>query len=300
MMPSSALKYWCVLAFFTTANMPAFAMVDDIVFPSSGAASIVPVWPEGKMPGAGAAESEKEVTPVRATFHITNVSHPTLLVFPAPGTTKATPAVVICPGGGYGALAIDLEGFKIAKWFNSIGITAAVLKYRVPKNKGGALQDLERAVRLVRANEKAWNIDDTRIGVMGFSAGGNLCARLMAGADPTGNYPPIDPTDGLSSSPNFVALIYPAYMGQNGQVSPDVAVHNAIPPLFIRQADDDKAYIPDTKIYDAALTAAKVPHEFADYPTGGHGFGLGRGAAVAWPDRFHAWLIRVQILPAAS
>ena len=282
-----------LMIFSATLGLPT--LMADVDTTSYGPASVVPVWPEGKMPGKGAAEPEKEATPGKG-LRITNVSNPTLLVFPAPAGKEAAPAVVICPGGGYGLLAIDKEGFAVAKWLNTIGITGVVLKYRVPGNKAGALQDLERAMRLVQANAKAWNVDRARVGVMGFSAGGNLCARLLAGSDPTGTYPPLDATDQLNDRPDFVALIYPAYMGENGQVAPDVAIHGAIPPLFICQADDDVKYIPGTKIYDAALTAANVPHEFADYPTGGHGFGLGHGPTAVWPERFHAWLTKAGIV----
>jgi acetyl esterase/lipase len=212
--------------------------------------------------------------------------------------SSPAPAIVICPGGGYRLLSIDLEGFAVAKWFQAHGVTAVVLKYRVPDNKVGALQDLERAMRLVRANKTAWNVDASRVGVLGFSAGGNLSARLLA--ETASSYAPIDATDRLGCRPDFVALIYPAYMGENNAVAADVALHGAVPPLFIAQADDDTKYMPGTKIYEAALTSSKIPHVFLEFKTSGHGFGLGRGESVAWPENFLAYLEQSKILAAAS
>ena len=135
----------------------------------------VDVWPENKMPGNGAKEPEAE-RPSKDAFHrITNVSKPTLTLFPAPG--KNAPAVIVCPGGGYSYVVIDKEGSEIAAWLNSIGFSAAVLKYRNPDNRAGALQDLQRALRLARSRAGEWNIDPKRLGVIGFSAGGNLSAK---------------------------------------------------------------------------------------------------------------------------
>ena len=164
------------------------------------------VWPVGKMPGVGAVAAEMEApTKGDGVVRLTNVSEPDLTVFRAPSATASTPAVIICPGGGYQILAINKEGTEIAAWLNTLGITGVVLKYRVPNNRDGALQDIQRAVRLVRARQKEWNIDATRVGVMGFSAGGNLCARLSTTCG-TASYPAIDDTDQLDDRPDFVVL----------------------------------------------------------------------------------------------
>ncbi len=259
---------------------------------------VLPVWPAGKMPGAGAAAPESEA-PARGdgVIRVTNVSEPTLTVFRAPAATAPTPAVIICPGGAYQILAMNKEGTEIAAWLNTLGVTGIVLKYRVPKNMEGALQDLQRAVRLVRARQQEWNIDVTRVGVMGFSAGGNLCARLST-THGTASYPPLDDVDRSDDRPAFTVLVYPAYLGAGGRVAQNLKVSGKAPPSFIAQSEDDKSFVAGTKLYVEALTAAKVPHEFALFPTGGHGYGLRcTQDAKAWPDRCAAWLKTIRVLP---
>jgi acetyl esterase/lipase len=255
----------------------------------------MPVWPAGKMPGTGSASPETEA-PAKGdgVVRLTHVSEPVITVYRAPAATTTTPAVIICPGGGYQILAINKEGSEIATWLNTLGITGIVLKYRVPNNREGALQDLQRAVRLVRSRHKEWNIDPTRLGVMGFSAGGHLCARLSTGFG-TSFYPPLDEVDRLDDRPDFTVLVYPAYLGKNGLLADDISISAKVPPSFLTQAEDDKGFIAGTKIYAAALQEAKVPHEFALYQTGGHGYGLRCGKeAKTWPDRCAAWLKNLQ------
>src|SRR3954468_14747006 len=136
----------------------------------------VDVWPAGKMPGKGSERPEGEWTGRKPDgFHrITDVSRPTLAVFPAPRApgAAAAPAMVVCPGGGYSYVVIDKEGSEIAAWLNAAGISAVVLKYRVPGNREGALQDVQRALSLARARADEWNIDPKRLGIIGFSARG--------------------------------------------------------------------------------------------------------------------------------
>jgi len=269
---------------------------------NSGSNNLAPVciqlWPSGKMPGHAATETEHEM-PSRGdgVIRISDVSRPTLTVFRAPANSSKTPAIVICPGGAYQYVVVNKEGSEIAHWLNSLGITAFVLKYRVPNNRDGALQDIERAVRLVRAHEKEWNLDDTKIGVIGFSAGGHLCARLSASFEKPA-FAPVDATDELERQPNFVALVYPAYLGKDGKVAPELPLNPHIPPTFIAQSEDDTNYIWGTKLYAAALTAQSAPHEFNLFQTGGHGYGLQRQKeAQAWPMRFQKWLARINVLP---
>ena len=159
-------------------------------------AATVEVWPEGKMPGKGANAPEAEV-PRNDGFHrITNVSRPTLTLFLAPrkAGAAAAPAMIVCPGGGYGYTVIDKEGTEIAAWLNSAGISALVLKYRTPNNRAGALQDAQRALSLVRERAAEWNIDPQRLGIIGFSAGGNLAAKACAPLEER-SYPASDATD---------------------------------------------------------------------------------------------------------
>jgi len=259
--------------------------------------STLDVWPEGKMPGKGAHEPEAEV-PRNDGFHrITNVSRPTLALYSAvrPSTNSGpAPAMIVCPGGGYGYVVIDKEGSEIAAWLNSNGISALVLKYRNPNNRAGALQDIQRALSLVRAHAAEWNIDPKRVGVMGFSAGGNLAAKASAPLEER-SYPTIDAVDQQSCRPDCAVLVYPAYLDDKaGHVAPDLNLKASIPPTLIVHSEDDKTHVVGSKIYDAALTEAKVAHEFKLYPTGGHGYGLHCDRdAKAWPQDAVAWLSKI-------
>lgn len=259
---------------------------------------VLKVWPAGKMPGVGSAAPEMEAASKGdGVIRVTNVSEPTLTVFPAPSTTFSTPAVIICPGGGYQILAMNKEGTEIAAWLNTLGITGIVLKYRVPNNRLGALQDIQRAVRLVRARREEWKINPTRIGILGFSAGGHLCAHLST-ANSVASYPPIDQIDDMSDRPDFAVMIYPAYLADKGRLASELTISGKTPPSFIAHSEDDRSYIAGSKCYIEALAEAKVPHEFALYPTGGHGYGLHcTKDAKAWPDRCAAWLQTIRVLP---
>ena len=243
------------------------------------------------MPGYGAREPEAE-RPSKDAFHrITNVSRPTVALFPAPKKERPAPAMIVCPGGGYGYVVIDKEGSEIAAWLNAHGISALVLKYRNPNNRAGALQDVQRALSLARARASEWNLDPRRIGVIGFSAGGHLAARASTQFGERA-YPALDAVDQQSCRPDFAVLVYPAYLdGKNGHVTSDLNLKAQIPPTLIVHSEDDKTFAPGSKLYDAALTEAKLPHEFKLYPTGGHGYGLHCMLdARAWPDDAMAWL----------
>lgn len=258
---------------------------------------VFPVWPAGNMPGVATAAPEMEA-PAKGdgVVRLTNVSEPTLTVFRVSSAKVPTPVVIICPGGGYHILAINKEGTEVAAWLNTLGITAIVLKYRVPGNRNGALQDIQRAVRLVRARQKEWNIDTARVGVMGFSAGGHLCARLST-THGTASYPPLDDVDRLDDRPDFAVLVYPAYLDNNGYLAQDLTSSGKVPPSFIAHSEDDKKFIAGSKLFVDALAAAKVTHEFALYPTGGHGYGLHSAKeAKAWPERCAAWLKAIRVL----
>jgi len=245
------------------------------------------------MPGKGAEQPEAEV-PRNDGFHrITNVSRPTLTVFPAPrkAGAAAAPAMIVCPGGGYGYTVIDKEGTEIAAWLNSAGMSALVLKYRTPNNRSGALQDAQRALSLAREHGAEWNVDPQRLGIIGFSAGGNLAAKASAPLEER-SYSAIDPIDRQSCRADFAVLVYPAYLNDKaGHVAPDLNLQAQIPPTLIIHNEDDKTFVTGSKVYHAALTEAKVAHEFKLYPTGGHGYGLHcKGDAKAWPDDTLKWL----------
>jgi acetyl esterase/lipase len=239
--------------------------------------------PESQMPDKG-----DQVT------RIINVGTPTLTVYQAPATIPA-PAMIISPGGGYGGLAYNKEGTEIAAWLNSLGITGIVLKYRVP-GRDGAFQDLQRALRLARLHAKEWNIDSAKLGIIGFSAGGHLSARLSTNYE-SSVYPAIDDADQLICRPDYVVLVYPAYLEVDGKLAPEIKVSTNIPPTLIVHTEDDHAFVQGSKLYHAALDEAKVVNEFQLFPTGGHGYGLRSNKDVkVWPDRCADWLHKLGIL----
>ena len=259
--------------------------------------AVIDVWPAGAMPGK-AADLPEALQPSKgdSVDRITNVSHPTLSLFRAAAVSSAaaaakpTPVLIVCPGGGYGILAFNKEGTDIAAWLAANGITAVVLKYRVPGNRDGAFQDIQRAIRVVRQHAQEWNIDPARVGVIGFSAGGHLSARLST--DPTHvAYPALDAVDALPARPDFAVLVYPAYLEHGGKLPPELPVSQHNPPTIIIHTDDDSSYVPGSRVFHAALDAAGVANEFACYPTGGHGYGMrSTGAVKVWPERVLAWL----------
>lgn len=249
------------------------------------------------MPGKGAKDLEGEVQRNDGFHRITNVSRPTLTLLPAAKKAGgAAPAMIVCPGGGYGYTVIDKEGTEIAAWLNSAGFSALVLKYRTPNNREGALQDVQRALSLARVHAAEWNIDPKRLGVIGFSAGGNLAAKASTRFEER-SYPAIDEVDQQSCRPDFAVLVYPAYLDDKaGHVSPDLNLKVKIPPTLIVHNEDDKTHVVGSKVYHTALDEAKVAHEFKLYPTGGHGYGLHcEKDARAWPEDTLSWLGKIGV-----
>ncbi|HRH95657.1 MAG TPA: alpha/beta hydrolase [Prosthecobacter sp.] len=261
------------------------------------AQTIVDVWPEGRMPGKGAKEPEAEVKRKDGFQRITNVSRPTQTFFPAPAKDgRPTPVMIVCPGGGYGYVVMDKEGSEIAAWLNSNGFSALVLKYRTPNNREGALQDVQRSISLTRENAAAWNIDPKRVGVIGFSAGGNVAAKASTQFEAR-SYPVLDAVDQQSCRPDFAVLVYPAYLDDKaGHVSPDLNLKASIPPTLIIHSEDDKTHVVGSRIYHTALDEAKIAHEFKLYPTGGHGYGLRcERDAKMWPEDALKWLQQIGV-----
>lgn len=249
------------------------------------------------MPGAAAKSLEAEVQRGDGFHRVTNISRPTLTIFRvAQEDAKPAPAVIVCPGGGYSYVVVDKEGYAIAAWLNENGFTALVLKYRVPNNRDGALQDVQRAISLARARSGEWGIDPARVGVMGFSAGGNLAAKASTRFN-VRSYPEIDESDKKDCRPDFAMLVYPAYLDdKNGRLAPDLNLKAKIPPTFIVHTEDDKTHVVGSRIYHAKLSEAGIAHEFKLYPTGGHGYGLqSEGDAKAWPGDAIEWLKRTKI-----
>ena len=238
-------------------------------------------------------------------IRLANVSQPTLEVRRPAAHRDTGAAVLVCPGGGYNILAMDLEGTEICDWLNSLGVTGVVLKYRVPRRDGrpahaAPLEDAQRALGLVRSHATEWGLDPQRIGVMGFSAGGHLAATL-SNQNTNRTYAPVDAADALSCRPDFTLLIYPAYLTdpKNGDiVNAELPVSPATPPTFVIIAQDDPVRVENVLGYVGALQKSKVPMELHLFPTGGHGYGLRKTAEpiTGWPDLASVWLERRGLL----
>ncbi|WP_165067935.1 alpha/beta hydrolase [Paludisphaera rhizosphaerae] len=280
--------------------------------PPLKAAAVLDVWP-GPAPGeVGKIEEEKFMDPPTSPVkRLGNVSHPTLTVYrPAPEKDTGA-AVVICPGGGYYILAMDLEGDEVAAWLNSIGVTGIVLKYRVPRREGTPpekkpiqpLMDVQRAVKLVRSKAAEWKIDPNRIGVLGFSAGGHLSAAASTRFDEP-VYPQTDDVDKKQSArPDFAVLIYPGGMEDRNEAdNPLLRVTSKTPPMFLAHAGDDKVSPLNSVSMYTALKQAGVPAELHVYATGGHGFGLrpSPNACSTWPKRCEEWMTAMKLLTPKS
>ena len=247
------------------------------------------LWPKDAA-GQG-AEGMGRPKPDRGDGHIrlTDVTTPSLRYFPAPATKQHGPAVILCPGGGYNLL-VTTKMTPIAEWLNSHGISAFILIYRVPKKRKDAFEDIQRAVRIVRARASEWNIDPNRIGVMGSSAGGHLAARVSTGFD-SKTYQELDKLDGVSCKPDFTVLLYPAYMNKGKELSEDFTVSNELSPTLIVTAKDD-GFFPGSQIFADALKEAGASIRVHFFEKGGHGFSLrpNEYPLSTWPDLCLQWL----------
>ena len=222
---------------------------------------------------------------------LAGITCPRVLIYGL-GDAHPRPAILVCPGGAYSILAADLEGSEVAQWLNTLGYVAVVLHYRVPDKRDAAFQDVERAMSVLRSRSKEFGIDPHHLGVLGFSAGGHLSARLASNFG-TRAYPSVDAADRTSCRPDFALLIYPAYLIDKGtgQPAPEVAPRAEVPPMFLMQTEDDANLT--APAYAAALEQAGVPTRCVIYPTGGHGYGLRLAPdqpAHAWPAETAAWL----------
>jgi acetyl esterase/lipase len=261
------------------------------------------LWPNGAPGSEGKTGAEKVRIASTGDHVVSGIHHPSITPFmPAAGTATSA-AIIIAPGGGHSELWIDHEGYNPAKWFQSKGVAAFVLKYRLAREQGSTytvdrdeLADIQRAIRLVRSRAAEWGIDTARIGVMGFSAGGELAA-LSAMRFDAGNPAASDPVDRLSSRPAFQALIYPGN-SQRFEVVPQA------PPVFLVAGYQDRADISEgiAEVY-LKYKKAGVPAELHIYTNVGHGFGMrstNKGGYAEWPFRLFDWLTDMRFLTPAS
>jgi acetyl esterase/lipase len=264
---------------------------------------VMNVWPAAA-PGEQGEVGDERLLPPRSekpVDRLTDVSIPTITVYKPVEEKDTGAAVLICPGGGYHILAMDLEGTEVADWLNSIGITGIVLKYRVPRRKEqekhlAPLQDAQRAMSLVRQHAADWGIAEDRIGILGFSAGGHLAATASTNFDRRA-YDPIDETDRIDCRPDFTVLIYPAYLTgegaqSSGELAPEIRVSSETPPVFFVHAGDDHISPENSIAMYLALKRAGVAAELHVYGSGGHGFGLRRTEhpCSTWPQGCERWL----------
>ncbi|QLE02301.1 alpha/beta hydrolase [Galbibacter sp. BG1] len=278
---------------------------------------IIPLY-EGKIPNRLEKEA-KEIQEEDGILKISNVQKPTLEAYYPAKRYANGKAVIICPGGGYHILAYDWEGTDIAKWYNSKGYAAFVLKYRLPIantviNKNEVpLQDAKRAIQIVRKNAVAWGLKEDGIGVMGFSAGGHLASTLGTHFNQDTKIPN-DPYKDISARPDFMVLVYPvitmkdssthsgsknALLGENPseelikRYSNELQVTPDTPPTFLVHSQDDIGVsVENSLLFYKALKEKNVPSEMHLYPKGGHGFGLAlsNDHLKTWPDRLFEWL----------
>jgi acetyl esterase/lipase len=284
----------------------------------------IPIWP-GAAPGARSTKPESETMNKaeliggKTVLAVHDVSKPTMTVFPAKGKNTGA-AVVVLPGGGYEILAIDLEGTEVCEWLASKGVTAILLKYRVPGHPGphrtspAALADAQRTLGLVRRRAAEWRVDPRKVGVLGFSAGGHLVAALSTQFEKR-SYKPLDAADRESCRPDFAAAIFPGHLaihegsetwarrkrievrlqagGERWALNPDVRVTRRTPPTFLLQAENDPVDpVENAMLYYVALRKAGVPAEMHLYAEGGHAFAIRptKHPITRWTPLFETWL----------
>jgi acetyl esterase/lipase len=271
---------------------------------------VINLWPNG-LPADANPMTQEQIDAAKAKTtdeRIFYVDAPVLTVYEPPAEKKNGTAVVICPGGGYMMLAYKHEGIDLANWFNEQGVTAFLLKYRVPRRSKDnfhwePMQDVQRSIRIVRSKADEYKIDSERIGVLGFSAGGHL--TVMAGTQyETKSYEAVDDVDKLSCRPDFMCPIYAAYLA-NGyrddvvELGDLVTVTKETPPTFMAVTSDDRMRGAQAGLLYSRLLQFGVKAEIHAWQKGGHGYGLHKigNACDGWEDDLKVWLKLNGMLP---
>ncbi len=305
-MVSVRFKFLFVLLFF-------FGQIGE----SLSQEQIIPLW-EGAVPNQRITQEREKVKRADVLL-ISNVQQPVIEVYLPTKRTATGQAMIVCPGGGYRELAYDWEGLDAAKWLNSLGIAAFVLKYRLPDSKSlitnhtAPLMDAQRAIRIVRHNASRWNIAQDKIGVLGFSAGGHLAATLSTRFDEL-VYESRDEIDAISARPDWAVLVYPVitmdtaytHMGSRRSLignspaqhlveyySNELHVDEKTPPTFLQHSSDDIwVHVMNSVLFYQALQKNGISSEMHIYATGGHGyaFGIGKQGLEDWNKNLATWL----------
>ena len=257
--------------------------------------TVIPLWQNG----APGFESKKNIPEDAKEWWVRSIHNPSLVVYPAPANIATGVAVVICPGGGFRSLVFNAEGSDPARYLNSLGITAFVLKYRLFRadsmlyTEENPKQDIFRAMRLVRSRAKEFKIDTARIGVMGFSAGGEVAGWVAYHYQESHALKP-DAVDALSARPSFQILIYPGPLAVPDAVAPTA------PPTFMLVSNNDECCSEPVIKLLQMHRKAKVPVEAHIYTEGSHGFNMGKRSTFnslkTWPDRLTDWIKDTGIL----
>lgn len=283
----------------THVNINALIKVIVLLFPVAGYAQNpeeIPLWSNG----APGFENRRNEPTVAKDWWVKNIHNPSITVYLPPPEKATGAAVVICPGGGHRELVFDAEGRDPAVYLNSIGVAAFVLKYRLAREENSPYklethvrEDAYRAMRLVRSNAAKWNVDSHRVGMLGFSAGGEVVA-LIAYAPGEGNPSAADPIDRISGKPDFQMLVYP---GPNG--IPEVLPKDS-PPAFLLAANDDACCSGPVITLLQKYHELKIPVEAHIFAQGAHAFNMGYRSKLSsiksWPQRMADWLQDMKLL----
>lgn len=270
-----------------------------VVASASAGPLVVPLWPNG----APGFENRRDEPEKKQGGSVYNIHNPSLTVFLPPRDKANGAGVLIFPGGGFRQVVFNAEGVEPARYWNNLGVAAFVLKYRLPRETNSPYslqiqprQDAQRAMRLIRSRAAEWNIDPNRIGIEGFSAGGEM-ASFLAYSPPAGDPNAPDPVDRQDASVSFQVVIYPGPLGIPDKVGADA------PPAFFLIANDDTGHMDGLLSLVEKYHAAKRPMEVHIYQRGGHGFNLGGRSKLAsihtWPQRLTDWLNDNHILQPA-
>lgn len=303
----------CRLTTLNRVSMVCIAVVFScFVLPDARAQTVIKLWPDGKAPGdtmelsaeGDTSKPGQGLVAGKPVIRLGNVSVPEIHFYPAPADKATDVCVVICPGGGHSILAWDLEGTEVAQWFNSIGVHAALLKYRVPARTKdpryiAAVEDAQRALSIVRARAQELKVNPAKIGILGFSAGGETAALATLLHERL--YKSVDKTDETAWKPNFALLIYPAYLvnKEASELLPHVKVEKDTPRMFLAHAADDPVRPESSVRLWLELKKQNIPAELHVFSQGGHGYGLRQTEKVVttWPQAAEKWLRAEGILP---